>query len=173
MGIKILWLATWTLLWVGMAGCTQDSSLKNAYPTAAASKPTQPAGIVTPLPLQASAAITYLPVEDSSVELTPSPETSEPGLKEQLAQIQKETVESAIKDLAQRLGIRIEEISVLSVIGQDFTTNGFFCRSTKGRTSKDEPTVMISGETILLKAHGRRYEYHANSQVVIFCRKLK
>jgi hypothetical protein len=104
--------------------------------------------------------------------LTPSPKAGEPGLKGQVIQTQKETVESARKDLAQRLGISIEDVFVLSVIGQEYSPEAFYCRVTKGRIAKDEPTLSISGDTILLEARGSRYEYHANAPLVIYCRKL-
>jgi len=172
MRIKWLWLVTWTLLWAGMASCTQISSSQNAYPTAVPSEPASPAGIQTPAPTRTLAAITVSQVENGSVDLTPSPKTGQPGLKRQLMQTQKETVESARKDLAQRLGISIEEVSVLSVIGQEYSPEAFYCQATKGRIAKDEPTLSISGDTILLEARGSRYEYHANASLVIYCRKL-
>jgi hypothetical protein len=170
--IKWLWLATWALLWAGMAGCTQDPSLQNAYPTEARSDPAQPAGIPTPATTQALAAPFVLPVKNRSFEMTPSPTTSELSLKERLVQSQKETVESATKDLAQRLGISVEDVAVLAVIGQEYSLDAFYCRTTKGRIARDEPTLLLNGETILLEARGSRYEYHATDQLVIYCRRL-
>ena len=172
MSMKWIWLAMWVLLWAGMAGCTQVPSRQNAVPSAALTEPAQPAGKQTPVPMQAPAAITVLPVENSPIDLTPSPVTTEPGLKERVVQAQKEMVESARKDLAQKLGISVEDVAVLSVIGQEYSLDAFYCRTTKGRIARDEPALVISGETILLQAGGRRYEYHANDPLVIYCRQL-
>jgi hypothetical protein len=126
-----------------------------------------------PATTQALAATLVLLVENSSFELTPSPKTGEPGFIEQVVQTQKEMVESARTDLAQRLGISVEDVSVLSVIGQEYSLEAFYCRTTKGRIARDEPPLVISGETILLQAGGIRYEYHANDPLVIYCRQLR
>ena len=172
MSRKLLWLTMWALLWAGIAGCAQNPSRQNAVPSTAPTEPAQRAGKQSPVPMQAPAAITVLPVENSPIDLTPSPVTTEPGLKERVVQAQKEMVESARKDLAQKLGISVEDVAVLSVIGQEYSLDAFYCRTTKGRIARDEPALVISGETILLQAGGRRYEYHANDPLVIYCRQL-
>ena len=172
MSMKWIWLAMWALLWAGMAGCTQVPSRQNAVPSAALTEPAQPAGKQTPVPTQAPVVSTVLPVENSPIDLTPSPGTTEPGLNERVVQAQKETGESARKDLAQKLGISVEDVAVLSVIGQEYSLDAFYCRTAKGRIAKEDPPQLISGETILLQAGGRRYEYHANEPLVIYCRRL-
>jgi hypothetical protein len=140
MSMKWIWLAMWALLWAGMAGCVQVPSRQNAVPSTAPIEPAKPAGKQTPAPTQAPAAITVLPVENSSIDLTPSPMTGEPGLKERVVQAQKEMVESARKDLAEKLNISVEDVAVLSVIGQEYSLDAFYCRTTKGRIARDEPT---------------------------------
>lgn len=164
---KWLWLAISALIWTGLAACAQAAINPGAYPAGASPEPSQPDAILTSLPLQAP------PVEKSLINLTPSPETAGLGLKGRLVQIQKETVQSAIKDLAQRNGLSVEDVTVLAVIGQEYSPDAFYCRSAKGRIAKDEPTRLISGETILLEAHGTRYEYHASDPLVVFCRSLQ
>jgi hypothetical protein len=83
-----------------------------------------------------------------------------------------ESVKLAQQDLAQKLGVSVDSITVLAVIGQEFSTDAFNCQTSKERIAKDESSTVISGESILLSASGRRYEYHASGQTVIFCRSL-
>ncbi len=98
-------------------------------------------------------------VNDTQVE-TPSGSESSAG------------VTAARQDLARRLGIAVDGIKVSAVIGQEFTMEAFTCQTAKERVSKDPPAEVISGLVILLDAAGRRYEYHASGQTVIFCRPL-
>jgi hypothetical protein len=81
-------------------------------------------------------------------------------------------IEKAKQDLAQRLEVSVDSITVVAVIGQEFSTNAFYCRTTKERIAKEESPQVISGQSILLSASGRRYEYHASDQTVFFCRPL-
>ena len=82
-----------------------------------------------------------------------------------------ESVKLARQLLAQRLGVSVDGVTVAAVIGQEFSTDAFYCRSTKERIAKEPPAVM-TGYAILLHASGRRYEYHASGQTVLFCRPL-
>jgi hypothetical protein len=172
MSSKWFWLAIWVLVWTGLAACAQAAIQPGASPTAASPEPAQPAVILTSLPLQAPAATKLSPFDNRLIDLTPAPETAIPGLKEGLVQTQKETVQSAIKDLAQRLGLSVDDVIVLSVIGQEYSADAFYCRTAKGRIAKEEPPQLISGETIVLEARGNRYEYHASDPLVVFCRPL-
>jgi len=81
-----------------------------------------------------------------------------------------ETVELARADLAQRLGVALETISVAAVLRQEFSADAFYCRTTKARVARDESPAVVVGTVILLEAAGRRYEYHASDAIVIFCR---
>lgn len=81
-------------------------------------------------------------------------------------------IEKAKEDLAQRLGTPVDSITVAAVIGQEFSTDAFYCRTSKEQIPKEEPPLVVSGQSILLSALGRRYEYHASDQTVIFCRPL-
>jgi len=147
-----------------------QSTANNGLPAQSGllTEPTQQAGKQTP----ESDAITVLPVESSSIELTPSHVTTQPAMLDQIARTQSENSEPARKDLAQRLGIPVEEISVLSVIGQEFSKIAFYCQNSKDRIAKVEPEIVISGNVILLEARGNRYEYHVSSQEVVYCRRL-
>jgi hypothetical protein len=82
-----------------------------------------------------------------------------------------ETVELARADLAQRLGVTLETISVAAVLRQEFSADAFYCRTTKARIARDESPDVVVGTVILLEAAGRRYEYHASDEIVIFCRE--
>ena len=84
----------------------------------------------------------------------------------------RESVKIARQDLAGRLRLPVDSISVAAVIGQEFTPNAFYCRTTKDRIDKDDTPAVISGYSILLSTSGRRYEYHASDQTVVFCRPL-
>ena len=82
------------------------------------------------------------------------------------------SVEYARQDLAQRLGVSVDTVTVAAVIGQEYSTDAFYCRATKDRIAKDDPPAVIAGFTILLHVSGRRYEYHASGPNVLFCRPL-
>ena len=81
-------------------------------------------------------------------------------------------IEKAKEDLAQRLGVSVDSVTVAVVIGQEFSTDAFNCQTSKGRIAKEDPPQEVSGQSILLNALGRRYEYHASGETVIFCRPL-
>jgi hypothetical protein len=99
-------------------------------------------------------------------------EPAEPQAQPTHGDVSVEKVRLASQDLARKLGIPVENITVTAVIGEEFTTVAFYCRETKDRIAKDDPPAVISGFSILLSASGRRYEYHASGQTVIFCRPL-
>jgi len=84
----------------------------------------------------------------------------------------QQVVTQAREDLARRLGVPVESVTVAAVVGQEFSTDTFYCRTSKDRIAKEESPQVISGQSILLSASARRYEYHANGQTVIFCRPL-
>lgn len=81
-------------------------------------------------------------------------------------------IEEAKADLAQRLEISADSITVATVINQEFSTDAFRCKSPKERIAKEESPSVISGQSILLIASARRYEYHTDGITVLFCRPL-
>lgn len=81
-------------------------------------------------------------------------------------------IEEAREDLAQRLGVSIDSITVVAVIGQEFSSEAFHCKVSKERIARDESPDVTAGTTVLLQAAGHRYEYHASDRTVIFCRKV-
>ena len=84
----------------------------------------------------------------------------------------QQVVMQAREDLARRLGVPVDSVTVDAVIGQEFSTDAFYCRTSKDRISKDESPQGMSGQSILLSASAHRYEYHASGPTVIFCRPL-
>lgn len=83
-----------------------------------------------------------------------------------------ESVELARKDLAQKLGVSVDGVTASAVLGQEFSTDAFYCRTSKERIAKEDSPAVITGAVILLHGSGRRYEYHASGQGVFFCRPL-
>jgi hypothetical protein len=84
----------------------------------------------------------------------------------------QQVVIQAREDLARRLGVPVDSVTVDAVIGQEFSTDAFYCRTSKDRISKDVSPLVMSGQSILLSASAHRYEYHASGPTVIFCRPL-
>jgi hypothetical protein len=84
----------------------------------------------------------------------------------------QQVVTRAREDLARRLAVSIDSVTVAAVIGQEFSTDAFYCRTSKDRIARDESPQTVSGQSILLNASAHRYEYHASGQTVVFCRPL-
>lgn len=139
------------LLMSVLPGCGTNTSRENSVLDTA-----EPfSGATNPAPLETSQ---ISPPEPVQVHIT--------------ASIPSEPAEKARQDLAHRLGISPDDISVVTVIGQEFSTEAFNCRTTKERIAKEESPQVISGFTILLNVSGSRYEYHVSDQAVIYCRPL-
>ena len=114
---------------------------------------------------------TVAPISPSQV-ITENKAMSGPQMQPPLGDESTESVKLAKQDLAQRLGVSVDSVTVVAVIGQEFSADAFYCRTTKERIAKDESPAVISGWSILLSASGRRYEHHASGPTVIFCRPL-
>jgi hypothetical protein len=84
-----------------------------------------------------------------------------------------ETVSLAKDDLARRLGISADSIDIVAVTRQEFPADAFYCRMTKERVARDDSPAVIPGESVLMSAAGRKYEYHTSNQTIIFCRQLR
>ncbi len=84
----------------------------------------------------------------------------------------QQVVTQAREDLARRLRVPVDSVAVDAIIGQEFSTDAFYCRTSKDRIARDESPQVMSGQSILLTASAHRYEYHASGQTVIFCRPL-
>ena len=144
---------------VQLAADNSTSGLSSQVPTRTAAIAEEPTG-TQPAPIIPTRVITETKTADDTQVETPSGSES------------SAVVTAARQDLAKRLGISVDGIKVSAVIGQEFTSEAFYCQVTKERISKDPPPEAISGFVILLNVSGRRYEYHASGQTVIFCRPL-
>jgi len=82
----------------------------------------------------------------------------------------QQVVTQAREDLARRLGVPVDSVTVDAVIGQEFSAEAFYCRTSKDRIARDESPLVVSGQSILLSVSAHRYEYHASGPTVIFCR---
>lgn len=100
------------------------------------------------------------------------PQNAAPTESIQLDEDAQAIVARAKQDLAQRLSVSVDDVTFLTVFGQEFSADAFYCRTTKERIAREESPQVISGLSIFLSAAGRRYEYHASDQTVIFCRLL-
>jgi hypothetical protein len=84
----------------------------------------------------------------------------------------QQIVTQAREDLAKRLGVPADHVTVDAIIGQEFSTDAFYCKTSKDRIASDESPLTVAGYSILLSASARRYEYHASGQTVVLCRPL-
>jgi hypothetical protein len=170
MNEKWLWMVAIAIALAGAAltGCGQQEKPQPEHSTVQPAQTVTPDNALTVAVLQPATP----PGPSRTVEVTGSLSSPATAWNVNSSQASQENVEKAKADLAKRLGIPTSTIGVTAVIGQEFTPDGFYCQANKGRISKEEPRTLMSGETILLKAQGRRYEYHSDSQAVIFCRPL-
>jgi hypothetical protein len=151
------WILLISLLSLTLGSCGSSSQV------AVEKSPDLPLTSPTKEPL--STLIPAQSIQGDNTQMNPSlPTPSASGLEG--------LIEKAKEDLAQRLGISVDSVTVAAVIGQEFSTDAFNCRTSKERIARDESPAVISGHSILLSASGRRYEYHASDQTVIFCRPL-
>ena len=161
-----------------------EDMLSSASPTPVPSPTTAPGNAGTSLPAEASTAGSApgpKPAErqgGASVSNSPTQVATEneavTGTQVQppFGDDTAESVKVARQDLAQRLGVSVESVVVPAVIGQEFSTDAFYCRTTKDRIAKEDSPAVMTGFVILLNVSGRRYEYHASGSTVIFCRPL-
>ena len=95
--------------------------------------------------------------------------------KERIEAIRKmaspeKAIASAQEDLARRLGIPVGEVTVVSVVGDEFPASNLGCPCPK---CPELPIpAIVTGQRITLAAQGKNYEYHARSNMVVFCGEL-
>jgi len=151
------------LVLLALAGCAQSDGWDDLPPLA-------------PSPTGAGQPVIQ---EPASVSPTPGTRVS-PKMPDATAQItlpsaqnlaEDEYSSQAKADLANRLGVPVEDVTVISVLHMEFSAQAFFCQMVKERISRDAPPEIIEGQLILLAASGEKYEYHANDNNLIFCRQ--
>jgi hypothetical protein len=143
-----------------------DNSKSGEIPLLSTPKPVD----ATDEPATASLGIN-LPISPTQV-ITENTVMSGTQVQPPLIDESAESIKLAKQDLAQRLRVSVDSITVAAVIGQEFSIDAFNCQASKERIAREEPPQVISGQSILLIASGHRYEYHASGQTVIFCRPL-
>jgi hypothetical protein len=179
-----IWLCVSGLILAGVAGCgpavfstpsdvnatpyTQAPTIQAVAPTATM-EPTSTSGNKPPRPGSGMQMGTVIPISPTQTIMEKKPVSGTPLT---VPSESTENVRLAKEDLAGRLRVSVDEITVVAVIGGEFSTDAFYCRASKGRIAKDASPEVISGVTILLSASGGRYEYHASDQTVVFCRPL-
>ncbi|MGA9349783.1 MAG: hypothetical protein WBW48_13395 [Anaerolineae bacterium] len=79
----------------------------------------------------------------------------------------EKAIASAREDLAKRLGIPVEEVTVVSVVGDEFPASNLGCPCPK---CPERPIpAIVTGQRITMAAQGKNYEYHARGNMVVFC----
>ena len=73
----------------------------------------------------------------------------------------------ATRDLARRLGIAVDGISVESVESDEFPADNLGCLL-PGQTPRPIPAI-VSGQRIMLRAGGKLYEYRVRGTEVVYC----
>ena len=82
----------------------------------------------------------------------------------------EKAITSAQEDLAKRLGIPAGEVTVVSVVGDEFPASNLGCPCPK---CPELPIpAIVTGQRITLAAQGKNYEYHARRNMVVFCGEL-
>ena len=82
----------------------------------------------------------------------------------------EKAITSAQEDLARRLGIPVGEVTVVSVVGDEFPASNLGCPCPK---CPELPIpAIVTGQRITLAAQGKNYEYHARGGMVVFCGEL-
>jgi len=82
----------------------------------------------------------------------------------------EKTITSAQEDLASRLGIPVGEVTVVSVVGDEFPASNLGCPCPK--CPEIPIPAIVTGQRITLAAQGKNYEYHARGSMVVFCGEL-
>jgi hypothetical protein len=156
------------------------STLPGATPQPA---PTEAAGApeATPVPgepagdvegeLEASqepapASLTAPPIAEEGKEPVPAIPTAPAGSEDQAKTEAERLVAAAIADLAQRLGVAPEEITVQSVEAVEWPDTSLGCPL----PGMDYAQMVVPGYHVVLMAQGGTYEYHTDRKLMVsFC----
>ncbi len=156
------------LMLASLVNCSPAAPLtpeETGLPNSQEKPPAGPIIVAVPTEMGDDPLIQIIPTDAG----TGSPDMSATQVLLSLDDESKESVRLAKEDLARRLRVQIDSITVSAVIGQEFSTNAFYCRELKDRIARDDAPAAISGLSILLRVSGHGYEYHAGDGTVIFC----
>lgn len=163
---RILLLFVCTLFSLGAAGCvTPQKAVPGGTPTPIPQKTpdiTQPyptkAAERTPAPPKASQA-SPTPTIAPPLSHTPKGSLGTPGTQF--------GVQEAREDLAQRLGIPSQDITVVSITSDEFPAGDLGCPA-PGETPPPIPAFIL-GKTLILEAGDTHYVYHIAGGRIAFC----
>lgn len=126
------------------------------YPVLTDPTPVDPKPILTnPVPIKLRPVLSNPPIE------LPLPPSENPKFSKPI----EELIALAKTDLAQRLGIKIEEISVQSIVEKTWSDASLGCPE-KGKLYAQ---VITPGYLIILETGGKTYDYRASTSWVHFC----
>ena len=165
--MKTAWITILVTLAIVLCGCSPsqtdgDDSLvvppedpKSPVSTVDPSaKPQNPATAAAPLPLQPVS-----PVQGAITPMGPSMTSPYPPDLQDLVDI-------AVKDLAQRLSVPLDEIKVSAVYDVIWPDAGLGCP----RSGVAYAQVLTTGYLILLEYNSVKYEYHSDKKdYVVYC----
>lgn len=151
-----------SLTLLALASCAQagqyDDLPTNESP---ATEPVQPETLAPEQPSETPA------IEAQPVDLGKPAQPIMPRAKD----MDDELITRAKADLANRLGVTVDQVELISALKTVFTAQAFFCQTVKERITRDAPPETIEGQFILLAAAGKKYEYHANDTNLVFCHR--
>lgn len=147
----LIWLGALLLL---LAACTSAVPTAEVPATAAAS-PT-----LMPTATEPGTTVTVTVSAPAGAEASATPTTAP------AAETDRRAV-AAVEDLAQRLDVPVEEIAVVSIVGDDFPAGDLGCPAPKEPT---RPSLgFVTGYRISLTASGTTYYYHTHGGQIAFC----
>jgi hypothetical protein len=162
--VKYHWLIAGVLLLLvglGSAGCSGEATpgAPQAIPT-----PTQPGSTETRGVERALPTPTIRPSQPAPAGTTPA---SAPGGTEVTPPLgAQEVVRLAREDLAQRLGVAVDQIQLVSVEAVDWSDTSLGCPQPGMMYAQ----VITPGYRVILEAGGQRYEYHTDTgRFVVLC----
>jgi hypothetical protein len=164
--VKHYWLiAVMLLLLVGLgaAGCSGEAA--PVVPQAAPS-PTQPSstetrGVERALPTPTTGSPQAAPAGATPESATGGTEVTPPPEAQDVVRLAKE-------DLAQRLGVAVDQIGLVSVEAVEWSDTSLGCPQPGMMYAQ----VITPGYRVVLEAGGQRYEYHTDTgRFVVLCEK--
>lgn len=92
-----------------------------------------------------------------------------PATPEEIPVGAEAAVELAKEDLAERLRITVEEITVVSVQTSDFPAQNLGCPQPGGKEPEFTIPAFVIGHEVVLRAKGSDYVYRVHGSQVVLC----
>lgn len=154
------------MLWLAACGSVQPGT----PPATSLPTPTIP-NVVSPV--SAPAAVEQSPVATPTVQ--PAPTTAVTPMTADQLPAKLDIVNRAKTDLAERIGVSVDEISVVSTTVDEFPGENFGCPDrfkTDGKQTQSESGVspaFVTATEIVLQANNTQYHYRGKGTQVVFC----